>query len=249
MLGRTTQNWFEDWLARIEGDAIPLFELLIKRRTLKQGEAVVISSFIGSLFARTRKVRAQISSAMVAKFRGQINDPSFVRDLQYELFRNGELRFAEELQRELNDLGAAMENSPSFYHVIGLPHRTRVIAEAIMRKPWHTLEAPADTFFITSDCPVSTVEFVDGKVLPGVGFAKENVAIFLPLTPRYVFVASGVAWGDISDPRFVQSLNRLTVAFAHRNVYAHTDSAALQTIVDVGINQLVFGQNAFIPNN
>jgi hypothetical protein len=31
MNDRRTQNWYENWLARIETDAIPLFELLIKR--------------------------------------------------------------------------------------------------------------------------------------------------------------------------------------------------------------------------
>jgi hypothetical protein len=118
-----------------------------------------------------------------------------------------------------------------------------------MRKSWYTIEAPPDMFFITSDCPVSTVEFVDGKVLPGVGFGKENAAIFLPLTPRHVFAASRVRWADIADPRFVESLNHLTVQFAHRNVYANTDSAALQVLVNAEINQLLFGQNAFVPNN
>jgi hypothetical protein len=247
--GRRTQNWYENWLARIETDAIPLFELLIKRRPPTQEQAIIVSSFIASLFARTRKVRAQVSSAMVAKFRDQTRNPSFVRDLQYQLFQAGELRFAEDLQKEVDDLGKAMENSPSFYHVVGLPHRTRVVAEAIMRKSWYTIEAPADRFFITSDSPVSTAELVDGKVLPGVGFAKEDAAIFLPITPRHLFVASRVGWGEVADPRFVESLNRLTVHFAHRNVYADRDSAALRTLVDMGINTLVFGQNSFVPNN
>jgi hypothetical protein len=247
--GRTTQNRYENWLARLETDAIPLLDLLTKRRPLAQGQAVVVSSFIASLFARTRKFRDQISSAMVAKFRDQTKNPSFVRDLQYQHLLAGELRFTEDVQREVDELRKAMESSPSFYHVVGLPHRTRVVAEAIMRKSWSTIEAPPDMFFVTSDCPVSTVEFVDGKVLPGVGFGKENAAIFLPLTPRHVFAACRVGCPEIADPRFVESLNRLTVHFAQRNVYANTHSAALQVLVDAEIDQLVFGQNAFLPSN
>jgi len=103
---------------------------------------------------------------MVAKFRDQTKNPNFVRDLQYQLFRAGELRFAEDLQKEMDDLGTAMENSPSFYHVVGLPHRTRVVAEAIMRKSWYTIEAPPDMFFVTSDCPVSTRSLLMGKSYP-----------------------------------------------------------------------------------
>jgi hypothetical protein len=247
--GRATQNRYENWLARIESNAIPLFDLLIERRQLAPEQAVVISSFVGSLFARTRKVRDQISTAMVTKFRSQTTDPGFVRDLQHRLLQMGELRFAKDLQREVDELRTTMENSPSFYHVVGLPHRTRVVAEAIMRKSWHTIDAPSDMFFATSDCPVSTVEFADGRVLPGVGFAKENAAIFLPLTPKHVFVASRVGWPETADPRFVESLNRLTVQFAHRNVYANVDSAALQARVNAEIDCLVFGKNAFLPNN
>jgi hypothetical protein len=186
---------------------------------------------------------------MVTGFRDQTKDPGFVRDLQYGLFLAGELRFAEELQKEVDELRAAMETSPSFYHVVGLPHRTRIVAEALMRKAWHTIEAPRDMTFLTSDCPVSTVEFADERVLPGVGFGKENAAVFLPLTPRHVFAASSqVGWPEMADTRFVDSLNRLTVQFAHQNVYANTDSAATQALVDDGINRLVFGQNEFLAS-
>jgi len=247
--GRKTQNRYENWLARIENDAIPLFELLIGRQTLNRDQAVIVSSFIASLFGRSRKVRSQISGAMVSKFRDQTRDPRFVRELQYQLFQQGELRFAADLQRAVDELRTAMEDSPSFYHVVGLPHRTQVVAEAIMRKSWHTIEAPPGLSFVTSDSPVSTAELVDGKVLPGVGFGKENAAVFLPLTPRHAFAASRVGWGAVADPKFVESLNLLTVHFAHRNVYADTSSPALQAVVDAGINQLVFGQNAFLPNN
>jgi hypothetical protein len=247
--GRATKNRYENWLARIEADATPLIELLIARRQLAREQAVVISSFIASLFARSRKVRSQISTAMVAKFRGQAKDPSFVRNLQYQFFLTGELRSTEELQRDVDELRETMDKSPSFYHVVGLLHRTRVVAEAIMRKSWQTIEVAPDMFFVTSDCPVSTVELVDGRVLPGVGFGKENAAVFLPLTPRHVFVASRTGWPEIADSRFVQSLNRLTVQFAHRNVYANTASAALRVSVDAEINQLVFGENAFLSNS
>ena len=185
----------------------------------------------------------------MSKFRDQTKDPRFIRELQYQLLQKGELHFADDLQKSIDELRVAMENSPSFYHVVGLPHRTQIVAEAIMRKSWHTIEAPPGLFFVTSDCPVSTVELVDGKVLPGVGFGKENAAIFLPLTARHVFVASRVGWGALADAKFVDSLNRLTVHFAHRNVYGCANSPALQNIVDVGINQLVFGQNSFLQNN
>jgi hypothetical protein len=50
----------ENWLGGIENDAIPLFDFLIERRPLAAWQATTISTFMASLFLRTRKVRSQI---------------------------------------------------------------------------------------------------------------------------------------------------------------------------------------------
>jgi hypothetical protein len=247
--GQTTKNKYENWLGRIESDALPLFDFLIERRPLTAWQATIISTFVASLFLRTRKVRSQISAAMVEKFREQTRTPEFVRDLQYELFREGILHSAEDVKKNIDELRTAMEQSSSFYHVIGLPRHTSVLAETIMRKSWEVIEAVPGTSFVISDCPVTTVELAGGHVLPGVGFGKENAAVFLPLTPQHLFVASRVRWARTVDARFVDRLNRLTVNFSHRNVYASTLSAELQMLVDTEMNQIVFGQNAFVPSN
>jgi hypothetical protein len=249
--GRKTANACEDWLGRIENDAKTLLPLVIKGQQLSQEQAITWACFVGSLFARTRKVRAQFSSAMIQRFRTQAQSPGFVRDLQHQLLQAGELHCADDLQKEIDQLRAAMEGSPSFYHVVGLPRKTKILAETLLHRQWHTLCAPPGRFFVTSDCPVVTVERKGSEWATGSGFANENVLVLLPLTPEKVFFAAPTHFkvSGVVGPSFVDSINYVVVQFAHRNVYAHLTSDKLKTLVDLEINQIVFGQNAFLPSS
>jgi hypothetical protein len=248
--GRKTENSFEDWLASIESDAKKLLPLVLKNQQLSREQATTWACFVASLFARTRKVRAQFSSMMTQRFRTQTQDPGFVRNLQYELLQTGELRYADDLQKEIDELRAVMETSNSFYHVTGLPRKTKVLAEALLDKHWYTLCAPPGKFFVASDCPVVTVERKCNEWTPGSGFGKENVLILLPLNPTRVFLAVPAHFKvtPMVGPSFVDSANHVVVQFAHRNVYGHMKSEETKTLVDLEINHVLFGQNAFLPS-
>jgi Protein of unknown function (DUF4238) len=132
--GRKTNNKYENWLAAVEGDAQKILQLLMGRQPLGQWDAVIWSTFVASLFVRTRKMRKQISEAMVRRFKEQTQDPDFVRTMQHGLPQQGELRYADDLRKDVESLRAAMEGSPSFYHVSGLQRHTVSLADALMRK-------------------------------------------------------------------------------------------------------------------
>ncbi len=248
--GRKTDNKYEDWLARVESDAAKILPLLIGRQPLGQRDAVIWSAFVASLFARTRKVRRQISEAMVRRFKEQTQDPDFIRTMQHELLQQGELRYADDLRKDVEELRAAMDKSPSFYHVSGLPHHTVSLADALMRKKWHMVDAPPGKSFLISDCPVMTAELQGNQGFPGAGFGKENTAVLVPITPQKLFVASphNQNWRTVAEPQAVDMANALAVGFAHQNVYANVNSPAIQSLVDVEIDQIVFGKNAFLPS-
>jgi len=127
--GRKTNNKYEDWLAAVEGNASRVLPMLTSRRHVSRHDAVAWSVFVACLFTRTRKVRKQISDAMVRKFKQQIEDRHFIRTLQYELLQQGELCYTDDLRRDAEKLRAAMDASPSFYHVSGLPHHAATLAE------------------------------------------------------------------------------------------------------------------------
>ena len=63
--GRKTNNEYENWLGRIENDAAARLRILLGHSRLGQWDATVWASYVASLFVRTGKVRAQISSAMI----------------------------------------------------------------------------------------------------------------------------------------------------------------------------------------
>lgn len=109
---------------------------------------------------------------MVRDFKKKMQDPSVIRDMQYELFQQGQLIPAEDIRKDVDKLRAAMDASPSFYHVSGLPRHTASLADALMRKKWHTVDAPAGKSFLISDCPVMTAELNGNRVAPGAGFGK-----------------------------------------------------------------------------
>lgn len=247
--GKKTNNRYENWLGRIENEAAVKLQILLNHNRLGQRDKFAWASYVASLFIRTSKYRAQQSAAMVNRFREQADNPDYIRDLQYELLKKGELVFSEDLKKDVEQLHCNLENSPSFYHVAGLERHTASLANALMRKSWHIVEAPPGKFFLTSDCPVTTVEIVGGKGSPGTGFAKEHTAIMCPVTPQHLFLAAspGSQCLSVASPRHVDSTNLLTIRFAHTRVYSHVNSAELKALVDAEINQIVFAQNAFLP--
>jgi hypothetical protein len=250
--GKKTNNKYENWLGRIENDAAAILQSLLNHsQLLGQRNATIWAAYVASLFIRSQKYRMQVSAAMTKKFKEQTQSRDFVRDLQHDLLKKGELVFAEDLEKDIERLRTNMENSPSFYHVVGLQRLTASLGEALMSKTWHILQAPPGTCFLTSDCPVMTAEFVDNQAMPGAGFGKERTAIMLPVSPQHLFVAASPLsrWKSVLEPRHVHSLNLLTVRFAHKRVYAPMNSLDIKALVDVEINTILFGKNAFLPQN
>jgi len=245
--GRRTSNRYENWLGRIENDAAPLVERLISREQLGPSDAVVWASYVASLFLRTQKVRDQKSAAMV----DETQSPEFIRDLQHEILKDGVLISAGDLRNQVAAFQASIESRSSYYHLAGLENSAAALGEALMKKNWHVLQAPTEKFFVLSDCPVTTVELAPDQQKPGVGFGHALAAIILPLTPQHAFVAAPALaqWKPVVSPRVVDSINQLTVWFAHKRVFAQVTSPEIQSLVNEEINHLVFGQDGFLPSN
>lgn len=246
--GKKTNNKCENWLGRIENDAATRLQTLLGRSPLGQWDAAIWALYVASLFVRGEKYRTHMSSEMIRRFRDQVQSPDYIPNLRYELFKRGELVPAEYLRQRTDDLLHQMEKTP-FYHLIGIQNNTASLGDALLRKTWHVIQAPPGKFFITSDCPVTTVELADGQVKPGAGFGREYTAITLAVTPEHLFVACAqqLLWKSVGDSKLVDSVNLLTTQFAHKRVYSHVNSLEIKALVDSHINNVVFGVNAFLP--
>ena len=249
--GRKTNNKYEKWLADVEAEAARIMPSIIQREMLDPQDCVKWATFVASLFYRTRKVRQQISNAMLPKFREQVQNPDFIRNMQYELLQQGEFRYADDLKMEAEDLLAQMEKSPSFYHVSALPRQSASIAETLLKRPWEVVDAPAGKHFVISDCPVTTMEMNGHQGTPGSGFNKEHTVVLVPITPQKLFLVlpHGLVSQPVTTPRALESINLLTVQFGHKNIYANINSSEIQALVDREINRLEFGKTAFVPNS
>jgi hypothetical protein len=247
--GRKTNNKFENWLEGVETEAGKILPSVANRQVLIGQDCVNWATFIASLFYRTRKVRKQISDAMILRFKEQVRDPDFIRNMQCELLKQGELRYFDDLRKEANELLTQMEKSPSFYHVSAMPRQTAWIAQILLRRRWDTVDAPPEKQFLLSDCPVMPVELTGHQGLPGAGFGGENTAVLVPITRQKLFVASphGCIWQTEAEPRAIDMVNLLVVQFGHRNVYASNASKDIQVLVDREINRVEFGKTAFVP--
>jgi hypothetical protein len=246
--GERSENAYENWLASIEGDASRIVPLLRDRTPLGRSERVAWSRFVASLFVRTRKWRQQISMTMVSKMREQTVNEQYVRDLQYRLLQKGELHYAADLSEYVEQFQKRYENSPSLYHVTSIARHTDTIANVLLQKNWYTLSATPGKFFVTSDCPVLTVQHRADRWVEGAGFGKRDVIVFLPITATTAFAASSqFQIKDEAPPAYVDTINRVTIRFAHRNVYADRSSEEIRQLVDLEINQVIFGENAFLP--
>jgi hypothetical protein len=246
--GRSTSNLYENWLGRIENDAARLVDKLLgSPAQIRPSDAVIWASYVASLFLRTQKVRDQKSAAMVEG----TQSPDFIRNIQYRILRDGHLVPAADVRNRVEALRASLESPSSYYHLIGLERTTEALGGALMRKSWHILQAPMGKCFILSDCPVTTVELAPDQQKPGVGFGHALAAIILPVTPQHVFVAAPAIsqWKPVVSPRVVDSINRLTVWFADKRVFAHAKSAEIEALVNEEISQIVFGRDAFLPSN
>jgi hypothetical protein len=123
------------------------------------------------------------------------------------------------------------------------------LAKALAGKVWRVLEAAPGEFFVISDCPVTTFEFVSGHYYAGPGFGKETTTVVLPMTPKYVFLASSPTgrWKPVGPPEAVHATNLLTVRFGLEKVCAYVNSGDVKALVDAEINRITFGRDAFVP--
>lgn len=249
--GQKSDNRYENWLGGIENNAAIVLYDLLNGTPFNSRNTPIWAKYVASMFVRSQKYRSQISAAMSRQFKEQSRDSRFVRDLQYERFKRGELIVAEDIEKEIERTRTQMEISPAFYHLLGLQRLTASLGNALMMKSLQILKAAAGKFLFTSDCPVLTAEFIDRQVKPGAGFGKEHSAILLPLTPQDLFVAASPRsrWIPVLEPRHVDAINRLTVQFAHKRVFASENSPGIKALVDAEINTVVFGHNAFLPPN
>jgi hypothetical protein len=251
--GESTDNRYENWFQKIESDAAAVYS------TIQSGSGFAYRNqeeswarFIASLFLRSRKVREQFGPKLLEMIESELFfGEDQVREMQLEFLKQGVFVNADDLRAKVNQVKNEMR-APAFTHLAGIEENVQTIAHNILDKRWFVLEAAPGTIFVTSDCPAQTasVDLERRRLSPGNGFRHPNTAVMLPLSPRKLFYAGpqSMVWKsptlDVTD---THAFNRITIQFAHKAVFTSEHSSEIQSQVDQELNQVTYGNNAFLP--
>jgi hypothetical protein len=242
----------EEWFSRVESSASGVMAKVAEACPLQAEEMSAWAIFVSLLFLRTRKVRQQMAETSFKAISSKLRAPEYLRELQHELFQRGQFLFIESVQERAEKVIAQIEADAAFLHLAAFEGSGLHLAKSLAQKNWHTLHAPPGTSFLTSDCPVLTAKIDgQGQAQLGYGFDVENVAIMLPIAPEKLFVASPpqFGWRKTLKPNGLLMANLSIVRFAHKNVYAQTCNENIEKLVNLEIDHVVFGENAFVRSD
>lgn len=251
--GQATENRYENWFQRIETDAAAIYDAIQSGSRLTQVQEGAWAMFLATLFLRSRKVREQMGPRIMKEVESEIFfGDGQIREMQHDLLKQGVLVYGDDLKAKVSQIKQEMR-APAFGHLAGIEGNARKLADDIFRKRWFVFEAAPGTAFVTSDCPVQTlnVNFADKNFMLGSGFGHPSTAVVLPLSPTRLFLAGPheMRWAsNVLDRNDVVAFNTATVRFAGRAVYALDNGADIQALVDGEMNQVTYGQNAFVPS-
>ncbi|MGD0737598.1 MAG: DUF4238 domain-containing protein [Terracidiphilus sp.] len=250
--GQATENRYEKWFQRIETDAAATYDAIQSGSELTQFQQGAWAFFLATLFLRSRKVREQIGPELMRQVESEIfSGDDQIREAQCDLLKEGVFVYADDLKAMVSQIKHEMR-APAFGHLAGIEENARMLAEQIFEKRWFVFEAAPGTAFVTSDCPVHTmnVSLTDKRCTLGSGFGNSSTAVVLPLSPTRLFLAGPQEMScrsNVLGEKNVVAFNSNTIRFAYRAVYSLDESAEIHALVDREINQVTYGQNAFVP--
>jgi hypothetical protein len=250
--GEATANRYENWFQRFENDAAAIYPTIHAGQPLTGEQEIVWSSFIATVFLRSRKVREQFGPALTRMMDAEnYESEEQIREMQCDFLRQGIFVDSEDIRAKVRQTQEEMR-APAFGQLAGIENSAKMITKnTIEKERWFILEAAPGCEFVTSDCPVQTwaLNGPSAPITMGSGFGHQNTAIVFPLSPKILFFAgNGVRWGSkVLSLEDTAKVNTATVQFAHRAVYALSRSAEIQALVDRELNKYTFGENCFIP--
>jgi len=239
---------FEDTLANIENRAARVRQKMIKRVAASQDDIAIWALFVASTFLRTRKVRKNVSSRLGKEVARELRSHENLLEIQYQFLKRGTIVPLAEVENRVGKQLDVILASPAFLHLSGFHTNMPSLAHSICQKVWHIVEAGGSSSFLTSDCPVTTAQIRDRQLFLGYGFGLPTTTVFFAIDTKHLFIATPpqVNWAAFLDPSDVNMINLMTIQYADREVYANEESEEIQRSVQENINQVVFGEHAYI---
>lgn len=244
-----TNGRIEAAFAASEALAAPVLNELLSKDALSVDSVMKWSLYLGGLFYRSNKFRTQIVEPLARKTFGELlTHTDRIREIQREYWFQGELITFAQVYAALERQGRLFLSQPAYLHFHGMDSTIPKLAFQIAQKTWLILNAPTDSPFITTDAPVATAQVhKNGALMPGYGFGREMTAIFVPLSPTRLLVASPpqVSWKRDLNSAEVQSFNMLLAQFGEKYLYASEDREPYRELAREHLDTVKFGAGAF----
>lgn len=121
-------------------------------------------------------------------------------------------------------------------------------AEMLRVRPFGLLRAPRENEFLLSDSAIITREVTESGILKvGAGFAKPNVHVLLPISPRTCLqIGLHNRTSHTLESREVQHINIDSIQLMHRYVYSREDDPRISELVNRFGGSLRYARDVFI---
>lgn len=126
------------------------------------------------------------------------------------------------------------------------------LIEELKRFDYQVLYAPAENFFLTSDCPVFSIQpDGKGKATVGSGFCRPNVELYFPLNKRTCWrMRNAIALSRkiVAKESLVAQINKMVMVTATQYVYSSQSHRRIARLFDERGCQVRAGKNAFLED-
>jgi hypothetical protein len=229
----TMDTTIEDYLARVESDASPVYEGLLRGEIPGYSQPRAdFAQFLGLMYVRTPAVRR-----MAAEVQGralQIRNYAYARNPEafgaalHRIERKGGPVLSAELKERLRQEFLDPSNGivkVSAQRTLSALKAADKLAPILFDMKWSVVRS-LDAFFITTDNPI--IKEVDPNTRHPVygdgGFFNKTVEVIYPLSPDcLLFMSRNSSAPDVGfvAPDYVACVNRGLAANADRYLYAH----------------------------
>lgn len=259
------QNFeIEKVLSKYESEAAPVIQEIVDRqkskayRHLESQELEILRRLVALTFVRVpagrRLDREHIAPAVKKLFESAAQDPQKFAALLQDVPDNEPLSDKERADliedarlKILN--GYHTQPEPPGLRLYAMLHVASMIAEELRQYSCLIVLAPKHDAYITGDTPVVTATEEGGKAQLGTAFGSKDTAIWFPISSKVCLAwRRGVepGFGKL-PPRGVRMVNRNTMRYAERFIYASKYSLKLAEVFTRTKQIIVLGKNAFIP--
>ena len=245
----------EKYLAGVEDEATPIIaKAQSKEYEFSPAEKKLLAQYIALMFTRTPALReyerkfSGPASLIVLKKLASDDPEGFAKEWDAYVKGDKDAPNADYARKRI--LEGVLDKEDPDTPLESMLYVARMIAEIIEQFGWQVLHACRHETFVTSDFPIVGVErYSSTQMRLGVGFNTPNSEFYFPLSAKTCLRMAAdidMSIGHLTS-RNVRLVNDMEMRYAHRRIYAATNSERIRTDFEKQFGAMRLGENALVP--